>query len=69
MEFKPLPERPEARVLTVEDVVDRARTGRIRVPRLQRGFRWSRSNILDLFDSIVRGYPLGSILVNQEAAP
>lgn len=68
MEFKPLPERPEAQVLSVEDILQRAATGRIRVPRLQRGFRWERSNILDLFDSVVRGYPVGSILVNQAAA-
>ncbi|MEQ1568788.1 MAG: DUF262 domain-containing protein [Myxococcota bacterium] len=69
MDFKPLPERPEVKVLAVEEIVQYARAGRIRIPRLQRGFRWSRSNIVDLFDSIVRGYPLGSILVNQAPAP
>lgn len=69
MDFRPLPERPEPRVISVEDLLDRARTGAVRVPPLQRGLRWRRTDVADLFDSIVRGYPIGSLLVNQAPGP
>lgn len=32
------------------------------VPAIQREFVWSSDQILDLFDSVVRGYPIGSFL-------
>jgi len=57
-----LPHRPEASTEKVEDLVERVRRGLVRVPRLQRGLTWKRSDVVDLFDSLYRGYPIGSLL-------
>ena len=43
----------------VEDVA----SGRIRVPRFQRAFVWKQPDLFTLLDSILHGYPIGSILV------
>lgn len=40
-----------------------ARAGRIRVPSFQRGFKWERSDVHKLLDSIWRGYPIGTLLL------
>lgn len=37
--------------------------GIYQTPKFQRDFVWSKSNILQLFDSIKNGYPIGSILL------
>lgn len=57
-----LDRRPEARTDSVEDLVARVLRGRVRVPTFQRGLKWERSDVRDLFDSIFHGYPIGSLL-------
>jgi Protein of unknown function DUF262 len=37
--------------------------GEIRLPKFQREFVWSKQQVLDLLDSIARGYPIGSFLL------
>lgn len=37
--------------------------GKIGIPMFQRKFIWDREQIIDLFDSIRRGYPIGSFLL------
>jgi len=59
----------EADTETVEDLVDLVRRGVVRVPSFQRGLRWSSEDVLALFDSIYRGYPIGSLLLRKGAAP
>lgn len=61
--------RPEARVFKVEDLLHHARVGRIRVPRFQRDFKWEREDVEKLVDSIVRGFPIGTLLLWQKSAP
>jgi hypothetical protein len=63
-----LPRKPEARTEKVEDLVDRVRRGLVRVPRFQRGLRWTSSNVVELFDSLYRGYPIGSLLFYKQPA-
>lgn len=63
-----LDRRPEARTETVEELVLRVRRGEVRVPSFQRGLRWEARNVLELFDSILRGYPVGSLLLWERAA-
>ena len=46
----------------MEDLVARVLRGRVRVPTFQRGLKWERSDVRDLFDSIYHGYPIGSLL-------
>ncbi|GAB3156794.1 hypothetical protein GCM10027290_55450 [Micromonospora sonneratiae] len=53
--------KPE--VLLLEQLLDEVRSGRLRVPRFQRPYVWRPDQMLDLFDSIERGYPIGSLLV------
>ncbi|MDX3107438.1 DUF262 domain-containing protein [Nonomuraea angiospora] len=52
--------KPE--ILLMEDVLTPLAEGELRVPRYQRPFVWRPQQILDLFDSIERGYPIGSLL-------
>lgn len=56
-------------MFTVERLVAMARSGEIRIPHFQRDFRWQRQDVVRLFDSIVRGYPVGSLLLWRRPAP
>ncbi|MGW4424936.1 DUF262 domain-containing protein [Streptosporangium sp. NPDC004631] len=60
--------RPNATMFTVEALVRMAWEGQIRVPHFQRDFRWQRQDVIRLFDSIVRGYPVGSLLLWRRPA-
>lgn len=53
----------EVRTLKVEDVLDRLRAGSIRIPEFQRPLKWKREDNRLFFDSLLRGYPVGSLLV------
>ncbi|MEV6342644.1 DUF262 domain-containing protein [Actinoplanes sp. NPDC051851] len=53
--------KPE--IMLLEDVLREIADGRLRVPRFQRPFVWRPDQMIDLFDSIERGYPVGSLLV------
>lgn len=53
----------------IQELVALVRSGRIRVPQFQRSFRWAGSDVLALFDSILRGYPFGSLLLWRRSAP
>lgn len=54
--------------LKIQELVTLVREGRIRVPEFQRSFRWSADDVLALFDSILRGYPFGSLLLWRRPA-
>jgi uncharacterized protein with ParB-like and HNH nuclease domain len=60
--------RPTATTLDVERLARWAWEGRIRVPHFQRPLRWQRDDVIKLFDSIVRGYPVGSLLLWRRPA-
>lgn len=59
---------PEARAEAVEDLVFAVRRGRIRIPRFQRGLQWASEQVLNLFDSIYRGLPIGALLLQKQKA-
>lgn len=63
-----LDRRPEARTLTVDDLVRRVRAGEVRIPSFQRPLKWEERHVIELFDSILRGYPIGSLLLWERAA-
>lgn len=48
----------------IEDI----RTGRIALPDIQRPFVWSSSKVRDLFDSMYRGYPVGTLMLWETGA-
>jgi hypothetical protein len=58
-------ETPEIspQVIHLFDLLKWVREGRLRVPEFQRDFVWKRQDILDLFDSLKRQYPIGSIFL------
>lgn len=55
-EHRPLPEK-------ITDLAADVLDGTIRLPKFQRDFVWTRQQVLDLLDSIARGYPIGSFLL------
>jgi hypothetical protein len=54
---------PEAKPERISRLITRIEGGDIKIPKFQRGFIWTREQILDLLDSIYRGYPIGSLLL------
>ena len=54
--------QPSAKSMILEDLVNLAWKGTIRVPHFQRDFRWASKDVMNLFDSIARGYPIGTLL-------
>ncbi|MCX7666045.1 MAG: DUF262 domain-containing protein [Gemmataceae bacterium] len=48
---------------TVEELVGMIERSELRLPEMQRGYVWKATRVRDLFDSLYRGYPSGSILV------
>ena len=63
-----LERRPEARSFTIERLLLAVRDGKIRVPEFQRPLRWKSSDVLDFFDSIHRGFPVGTLLLSRAHA-
>jgi hypothetical protein len=57
-----------AETVHVDELVTRAMLGRIRVPRFQRGFKWRDHDVQMLFDSIHRGFPIGTLLMWKRPA-
>ena len=50
-------------VVFLGKLVERVAAGKIRVPRFQRNFVWKQPDLNALLDSVLRGFPIGSILV------
>lgn len=61
--------RTDAARYKIEEILNLVRTGRIRVPRFQRGLRWTSTDVERLFDSIYKGYPIGTLLFWKRPAP
>lgn len=49
--------------IKVRDLVAKHRLGQIHIPDLQRGFVWDKQRVRELFDSLYRSYPVGSLLL------
>ncbi|MEN2980942.1 DUF262 domain-containing protein [Tistrella bauzanensis] len=50
-------------IIPVYDLIDKASSGEIRIPRFQRPYVWTPDDMIQLFDSIYHGYPIGSLLI------
>src|SRR5713101_7492869 len=57
--------------ISVNQLVGMVERGKLRLPEMQRRYVWRASRVRDLFDSLYRGYPTGSILVweTEQEAP
>lgn len=53
---------------SIPELVQYAGEGSIRVPTFQRQFAWTSKDIRTLFDSIYRGFPVGTLLLWRQAA-
>ena len=49
--------------LTVNQLIEKIDTGELGLPELQRPFIWKDSKVRDLFDSLMRGYPIGYLML------
>lgn len=65
----PTLDRPRLEYRTPVDMVADVQAGRLRLPPLQRGFQWSAGDVIELFDSVLRGYPVGNLLLWRRGAP
>lgn len=54
---------PQPSVDRVEELAGRILSGDIILPKFQREFVWSKKQIIELWDSIARNYPIGSVLL------
>ncbi|HET8684103.1 MAG TPA: DUF262 domain-containing protein [Micromonosporaceae bacterium] len=54
---------------TPEDLVLEVTNGHVRIPPFQRGFKWEAADVVKLFDSLVRGFPIGNLLLWSRPAP
>lgn len=52
-------------IVAINDLLDSVISGEYRIPRFQRPYIWSPEDMLQLFDSVARGYPIGSLLIWQ----
>ncbi len=55
--------KPNAVTYALEDIIEEVLEGRVRIPDLQRKFKWQWEDLRRLLDSIIRGYPIGSLLL------
>ena len=65
---KTLHRRPEARGFRVEQILEEAANGRLRIPPFQRPLRWKSKQVIEFFDSIRRGFPVGDLLLSRDLA-
>jgi Protein of unknown function DUF262 len=65
----PLEKPPQAFSLTVRKILGKVLAGEIRVPDFQRPLRWRSPDVVKLFDSILKGYPIGSLLFWKRPMP
>lgn len=54
---------------SIPELVRLAGDGTIRIPIFQRSFVWDAQDVLKLFDSIYRGFPIGTILLWRQRGP
>lgn len=60
---------PEPSVDRIEELAARILKGDILLPKFQREFVWEKAQILELLDSIVQNYPIGSVLLWRSTQP
>ena len=60
---------PSARQFPLAQLVSLIREGVVRIPHFQRGLRWRTPDAVALIDSVLRGFPIGSLLLWRRRAP
>ncbi|UQU64767.1 DUF262 domain-containing protein [Couchioplanes caeruleus] len=57
------PASPEPTIVSLARLADRVLAGEIVLPKYQRAFVWGPHQVLELLDSVLRNYPIGSLLL------
>lgn len=65
----PTLDRPRIEYRTPVDLVAEVTGGQLRIPPFQRSFKWESVDVVALFDSIFRGFPVGNLLFWRRPAP
>lgn len=55
--------------IPIGTLVDMYKRGELRLPEIQRHYVWRATRVRDLLDSLYRGYPSGSILIQGADPP
>lgn len=61
--------QPKHEAYRLAELRDLVATGRVRIPDFQRSFRWGNQDVVALFDSLQKGYPIGNLLMWKREAP
>ncbi len=59
----------EPEKVTIQEIITQIDMGTLGVPSFQRDFSWKRSDMVDLFESIIHGYYIGSLLFWEAKNP
>jgi uncharacterized protein with ParB-like and HNH nuclease domain len=64
-------QQPKPSFTTFHALLEDIKRGAIKIPQFQREFVWECARSAKLFDSILKGYPLGTFILwkNQGAPP
>jgi hypothetical protein len=54
--------RTKQQVISITQILNLISEGALKVPHFQRPFVWKAHHIMALFDSIAKGYPIGSVI-------
>lgn len=54
--------------LTIQDTIALIQSSEMLLPAIQRKHVWSEEQIIELMDSILSGYPIGTFLIRETTA-
>jgi len=54
---------PEPQSFLITDLINDVKRGLIKIPQFQRDFIWSKEKAASLMDSIIKGYPIGTMIL------
>jgi len=55
--------KPVVNPESIRRLVEKATKGELDIPEFQREFVWTKEQVKDLLDSLIKGYPIGSLLI------
>ena len=54
---------PDPQSFLITDLINDVKRGLIKIPQFQRDFIWSKEKAASLMDSIIKGYPIGTMIL------
>ena len=54
---------PESQSFLIPELINDIKRGFIKIPQFQRDFIWSKEKAASLMDSILKGYPIGTMIL------